>query len=63
VPAEPESDNDTMTAAAETLPPTVSYLPANCYVTKPVDLDEFIGAVRQIEDFWLTIVKLPRVAA
>jgi chemotaxis family two-component system response regulator Rcp1 len=38
-------------------------LHANCYVTKPVDLDEFIGAVRQIEDFWLTIVKLPRAAA
>jgi CheY-like chemotaxis protein len=32
---------------------------ANCYVTKPVDLDEFIGVVRSIEDFWLTIVKLP----
>jgi CheY-like chemotaxis protein len=34
-------------------------LHANCYVTKPIDLDEFIGAVRKIEDFWLTIVKLP----
>src|SRR2546421_1460051 len=32
---------------------------ANCYVTKPVDLDQFIGVVRSIEDFWLTIVKLP----
>jgi len=32
---------------------------ANCYVNKPVDLDEFIGVVRSIEDFWLTIVKLP----
>jgi chemotaxis family two-component system response regulator Rcp1 len=32
---------------------------ANCYVNKPVDLDQFIGVVRSIEDFWLTIVKLP----
>jgi CheY-like chemotaxis protein len=34
-------------------------LHANCYVTKPIELDDFIGAVRKIEDFWLTIVKLP----
>lgn len=34
-------------------------LHANCYITKPVELDDFIGAVRKIEDFWLTIVKLP----
>ena len=34
-------------------------LHANCYLTKPVELDEFIGVVRKIEDFWLTIVKLP----
>ena len=32
---------------------------ANCYVNKPVDLDQFIKVVRSIEDFWLTIVKLP----
>jgi CheY-like chemotaxis protein len=32
---------------------------ANCYVNKPVDLDEFINVIRSIEDFWLTIVKLP----
>ena len=32
---------------------------ANCYVTKPVDLDQFIKLVKSIEDFWLTIVKLP----
>jgi chemotaxis family two-component system response regulator Rcp1 len=32
---------------------------ANCYVSKPVDLDQFIRVVRSIEDFWLTIVKLP----
>ena len=35
-------------------------LHANCYVTKPVDLDQFIHVVRSIEDFWLTIVALPR---
>ena len=34
-------------------------LHANCYITKPVDLDQFIRVVRCIEDFWLTIVKLP----
>ena len=32
---------------------------ANCYITKPVDLDQFVGIVSSIEDFWLTIVKLP----
>jgi CheY-like chemotaxis protein len=35
---------------------------ANCYVTKPVDVNEFIHKVRSIEDFWLTIVKLPPAA-
>lgn len=35
-------------------------LHANCYVTKPVDLDQFIRVVKSIEEFWLTIVKLPR---
>jgi len=34
-------------------------LHANCYVTKPVDLDQFITVVKSIEDFWFTIVKLP----
>jgi two-component system, chemotaxis family, response regulator Rcp1 len=34
-------------------------LHANAYVTKPVDLDQFITVVRSIESFWLTIVKLP----
>lgn len=34
-------------------------LHANCYVTKPVDLDQFINVVRSIEDFWFTIVRLP----
>jgi two-component system, chemotaxis family, response regulator Rcp1 len=34
-------------------------LHANCYVTKPVDLDQFITIVRSIEQFWFTVVKLP----
>lgn len=34
-------------------------LHANCYITKPLDLDQFMKVVRSIEDFWLTIVKLP----
>jgi CheY-like chemotaxis protein len=34
-------------------------LHANCYITKPVDLDQFIQIVQSIEEFWLTIVTLP----
>ncbi|MCA9070593.1 MAG: response regulator [Planctomycetaceae bacterium] len=34
-------------------------LHANCYVQKPLDLDEFILSVRKIEDFWISFVKLP----
>lgn len=34
-------------------------LHANCYITKPVDYEQFIGVVRAIEEFWLMIVKLP----
>jgi len=34
-------------------------LHANCYVTKPVGLEQFMTVVRSVEDFWLTIVKLP----
>ena len=33
---------------------------ANCYITKPVDLDRFMDVVRTIEDFWISIVKLPK---
>ena len=35
---------------------------ANCYITKPVDLDRFMDVVRTIEDFWISIVKLPKSA-
>ena len=34
-------------------------LHANCYITKPVDFEQFIRVVRAIEDFWLSVVKLP----
>lgn len=34
-------------------------LNANCYITKPVDLEQFLKIVKSIEDFWLSIVKLP----
>jgi two-component system, chemotaxis family, response regulator Rcp1 len=32
---------------------------ANCFVTKPVTMDKFLEAVRSIEDFWLSVVRLP----
>ncbi|PRX29912.1 response regulator receiver domain-containing protein [Orenia metallireducens] len=35
-------------------------LNANCYISKPVDLDQFIKVIKSIENFWMTIVKLPR---
>lgn len=34
-------------------------LHANCYIQKPLNLDQFIEVVKSIHDFWLTIVKLP----
>jgi CheY-like chemotaxis protein len=34
-------------------------LHANCFISKPVDVDEFLGMVRSTGDFWLSIVKLP----
>jgi CheY-like chemotaxis protein len=34
-------------------------LHANCYITKPVDLDQFLTVVKSVEDFWFTIVRLP----
>jgi len=33
---------------------------ANCYITKPVDLNQFIKVVKAVEDFWFSIVKLPK---
>jgi len=34
-------------------------LHANCYITKPMDLDQFIKVVKSVESFWLAIVELP----
>ena len=33
---------------------------ANCYITKPVDLDKFIDVIHTVEDFWISIVQLPK---
>ena len=38
-------------------------LHANCFVTKPVDLDEFLASVGAVAQFWLDVVKLPTAAA
>jgi CheY-like chemotaxis protein len=35
-------------------------LHANCYVTKPLDLDQFVKVVKSIEEFWFSLVKLPK---
>jgi chemotaxis family two-component system response regulator Rcp1 len=35
-------------------------LHVNCYITKPIDLTRLLNVVKAIEDFWLTIVKLPK---
>jgi CheY-like chemotaxis protein len=35
------------------------HLHANCYITKPIDMDQFLGAIKLLEDFWLSIVVLP----
>src|SRR5258706_414145 len=35
------------------------HLNANCYISKPVDLEQFMRVISAIENFWLTIVKLP----
>jgi len=35
-------------------------LHANCYITKPLNFDKFMEVIKSIEDFWLTIVKLPK---
>jgi len=35
-------------------------LSANCYISKPVDFEQFVKVIQSIEDFWLTVVKLPK---
>jgi two-component system, chemotaxis family, response regulator Rcp1 len=48
----------TTSAAAEDV--TTSYsLQANCYITKPVEFEQFTRVISNIQDFWLTIVELP----
>jgi two-component system, chemotaxis family, response regulator Rcp1 len=34
-------------------------LHANCYLTKPIEVDDFIRKIRSLEEFWLTVVRLP----
>ncbi len=36
-------------------------LHANCFITKPVDLNQFLKVIKSIDNFWLTIVKLPKI--
>jgi CheY-like chemotaxis protein len=49
-----------MTSSADEKQMLQAYnLHANCFVTKPIDIDQFIAAVRSIEEFWLTVVRLP----
>jgi DNA-binding response OmpR family regulator len=36
------------------------FLHANCYITKPVNLEGFLNVVKSIDSFWLSVVKLPR---
>lgn len=33
---------------------------ASCYITKPIDIDDFVQVIRRIEDFWISTVELPR---
>lgn len=48
------------TSAAESDVMRTYDLGGNCFLTKPVDIDQFIHVVRSIEDFWLGLVRLPR---
>lgn len=36
---------------------------ANCYITKPVEVNDFMSAVGKIEEFWINLVKLPRTTS
>jgi chemotaxis family two-component system response regulator Rcp1 len=47
------------TSAAESDVKTTYDLGANCFLTKPVDLDQFVQVVHSIDDFWLGLVRLP----
>jgi chemotaxis family two-component system response regulator Rcp1 len=66
--AEIKADNDMKTIPVVVLTTSSSdedilrsyRLHANCYITKPVDLDSFLKVVNSVENFWLAIVKYPR---
>lgn len=49
------------TSAADTDVLRCYDLGANCYITKPVDFEQFQRIIKVIDEFWLTIVKLPRI--
>src|ERR1700688_694672 len=52
-----------LTTSASEADILLSYLlHANCYITKPVDLNGFLNVVKSIDNFWLSVVKLPREA-
>lgn len=42
-----------------TLPAQAERNSSNCYIAKPVEMDQFVKVVRTIEDFWFTVVRLP----
>jgi CheY-like chemotaxis protein len=49
-----------LTTSASEIDILSSYeLHANCYITKPVDMEGFLSVVKSIDDFWLSVVKLP----
>lgn len=49
-----------LTTSASDVDVELTYsLHANCYISKPVDLDGFLTVVRSIDNFWLSVVKLP----
>jgi two-component system, chemotaxis family, response regulator Rcp1 len=48
------------TSSAESDVATTYDLGANCFLTKPVDVQQFIHVVHSIDDFWLGLVRLPR---
>lgn len=48
------------TSAAEADVATTYDLGANCFLTKPVDIDQFVHVVQSIDDFWLGLVRLPQ---
>ena len=49
-----------LTTSAADVDVALSYdLGANCYLTKPVDLDQFMKVVQSVEEFWLGMVRLP----